>query len=144
MMRDINDDIQENQQRCGLLPHKVSVFSAFDFTTGRLESLTVGAGFRSRSRNIIGRYANGSEVEDRAHTGVDAMLRYSDMSSPGRFRGTLSYQFNVSNVLDQDGIIPQRFSSTPDFQVPGGRGVAYSRVDFVEPRTIRFTTTLAY
>jgi hypothetical protein len=56
----------------------------------------------------------------------------------------MNYQLNISNVLDRDGIIPQRFSSTPDFQVPGGRGTAYSRVDFVEPRSIRFTTTFSY
>ena len=144
MIRDINDDIQQNEQRWGLRPHKVSFFTAYDFTTGRLKGLTAGAGYRWRSPNIIGRYADGSEIEGRALTGVDAMLRYSHRISQGRFRGTLSYQLNVTNVLDQDGIIPQRFSSTPDFTVPGDRGVGYSRVDFVEPRAIRFTTTFAY
>jgi hypothetical protein len=144
MIRDINDDIQQNEQRWGLRPHKVSFFTAYDFTTGRLKGLTAGAGYRWRSPNIIGRYADGSEIEGRALTGVDAMLRYSHRISQGRFRGTLSYQLNVTNVLDQDGIIPQRFSSTPDFQVPGGRGTAYSRIDFVEPRSIRLTTSFAY
>jgi hypothetical protein len=77
MIRDINDDIQQNEQRWGLRPHKVSVFSAYDFTTGRLKGLTAGAGYRWRSPNVIGRYANGSEIEGRALTGVDAMLRYA-------------------------------------------------------------------
>jgi hypothetical protein len=140
MIRDINDDIQQNEQRWGLRPHKVSVFSAY----GRLKGLTVGAGYRWRSPNVIGRYANGSEIEGRALTGVDLLLRCAHKISQGRFRGTLSYQLNISNVLDQHGIIPQRFSSTPDFQVPGGRGVAYSRVDFIDPRSIRFTTTYSY
>ncbi len=144
MIRDINDDIQQNEQRWGLRPHKLSVFTAYDFTTGRLKGLTAGAGYRWRSPNVIGRYANGSEIEGRALTGVDAMLRYAHRISQGRFRGTLTYQLNISNVFDQDGIIPQRFSSTPDFQVPGGRGTAYSRVDFVEPRSIRLTTSFAY
>jgi iron complex outermembrane receptor protein len=143
MIRDINDDIQQNEQRWGLRPHKVSVFSAYDFTTGRLKGLTAGAGYRWRSPNVIGRYANGSEIEGRALTGVDAMLRYAHKISQGRFRGTLTYQLNVSNVFDQRGIIPQRFSSTPDFIVPG-RGIAYSRVDFVDPRTIRLTTSFSY
>lgn len=106
--------------------------------------LTAGAGYRWRSSNIIGRYADGSEIKGRALTGVDLMLRYAHKVSEWRFRGTLSYQINVTNVLDQHGIIPQRFSSTPDFQIPGGRGVAYSRVDFVDPRSIRFTTTFSY
>jgi iron complex outermembrane receptor protein len=144
IIRDINDDIQQNEQRWGLRPHKVSVFSAYDFTTGRLKGLSAGAGYRWRNANIIGRYADGSEIQGRALTGVDAMLRYAHKVSAGRFRGTMNYQLNISNVLDRDGIIPQRFSSTPDVQVPGGRGVAYSRVDFVEPRSIRFTTTFSY
>ncbi len=144
MIRDINDDIQQNEQRWGLRPHKVSFFSAYDFTTGRLKGLTAGAGYRWRSPNVIGRYANGSEIQGRALSGVDVMLRYSHKVSEWRLRGTLSYQLNVTNVLDQHGIIPQRFSSTPDFQIPGGRGIGYSRVDFIDPRTIRFTTTFSY
>ncbi len=143
MIRDINDDIQQNEQRWGLRPHKVSFFTAYDFTTGRLKGLTTGAGYRWRSANIIGRYANGSEIEGRALTGVDLMTRYSHKISQGRFRGTMSYQLNVTNALDQHGIVPQRFSSTPDFIIPG-RGIAYSRVDFVDPRSIRFTTTFSY
>jgi len=71
-------------------------------------------------------------------------VRYATKISQGRFRGTLTYQLNVANVFDHDGIIPQRFSSTPDYQVPGGRGIAYSRVDFVDPRSIRLTTTFSY
>jgi hypothetical protein len=144
MIRDINDDIQQNEQRWGLRPHKVSFFTAYDFTTGRLKGLSTGAGYRWRSANVIGRYPDGSEIQGRALTGTDLMLRYAHKVSQGRFRGTLGYQLNISNVLNQDGVIPQRFSSTPDFQVPGGRGVGYSRVDFVEPRSIRFTTTFSY
>ncbi|MEO6244067.1 MAG: hypothetical protein ABIQ12_01420 [Opitutaceae bacterium] len=144
MIRDINDDIAQNEQRWGLRPHKVSFFSAYDFTEGRLKGLTAGAGYRWRSPNIIGRYANGSEIQGRALTGVDLLLRYSHKVSQGRFRGTLSYQLNVTNVLDRDGIIPQRFSSTPDFIIPGGRSVGYSRIDLMDPRSIRLTTTFSY
>ena len=70
--------------------------------------------------------------------------RRPDDQDKRRLFGTLSYQLNITSVLDQDGIIPQRFSSTPDFQVPGGRGVGYSRVDFIDPRSIRLTTTFSY
>lgn len=75
---------------------------------------------------------------------MDALIRYSHKISQGRFRYTLNYQLNVSIVFDQRGIIPQRFSSTPDFQAPGGRGVGFSRVDFIAPRLIRLTTSFAY
>ncbi|MDP3069846.1 MAG: hypothetical protein Q8N18_06130 [Opitutaceae bacterium] len=144
MIRDINNDIEQNEQRWGLRPHKVSFFTAYDFTTGRLKGLTAGGGYRWRNPNVIGRYANGSEIQGRALTGVDALVRYSHKVAAGRFRGTLSYQLNVTNLFDQRGIIPQRFSSTPDFIIPGGRSVGYSRVDFVDPRAIRFTTTFTY
>ena len=63
---------------------------------------------------------------------------------PGRVR----FQVNVNNLLDQSDIIPSRlaFSATsPDgFNLPGGRGPAYTRYDLVQPREIRFTTTYSY
>ncbi len=144
IIRDINNDIDVNERRWGLRPHKVSFFTAYDFNTGRLKGLSAGVGYRWRSPNIIGRYADGSEIQGRALEGADAMLRYSHRVSGWRLRGSMSYQINITNLLDQDGIIPQRFSSTPEFQVPGGRGVGYSRVDFIEPRSLRFTTTFSF
>ena len=55
---------------------------------------------------------------------------------------------NVNNLLDRTDIIPSRlaFSATsPDgFNLPGGRGPAYTRYDLVQPRDIRFTTTYSY
>ena len=83
-------------------------------------------------------------MRGRALVATDLMLRYRHAVSAGRFRGTLSYQLNVSNVFDQNGLIPQRFSVSPEYQVPGGRGVGYSRFDLVEPRYLRFTTTFSY
>jgi len=72
------------------------------------------------------------------------MLRYRHKVAAWRFKGSLTYQLNVSNLFDRDGIVPQRFSSTSDFEVPGGRGVAYSRFDFIDPRSIRFTTSFSF
>ncbi len=72
------------------------------------------------------------------------MLRYRHKLDAWRFRGSLTFQLNVSNLFDRDGIMPQRFSSTPDFVVPGGRGVGYGRFDLIDPRSIRFTTTFSY
>ncbi|MBL9200846.1 MAG: hypothetical protein JNL39_10085, partial [Opitutaceae bacterium] len=64
---------------------------------------------------------------------------------PGRVR----FQLNVNNLLDRTDIIPSRlaFSATaaPDgFNLPGGRGPAYTRYDLVQPREIRFTTTYSF
>jgi hypothetical protein len=47
-------------------------------------------------------------------------------------------------VLDREDIFPPRFSLMPDFQMPGDRGIAYSRVDFVKPRFVRLMSSFAY
>jgi hypothetical protein len=144
MTRDINEDIDLNERRWGLRPHKVSFFTAYDFTEGRLKGFSTGVGYRWRSANIIGENADGSEIRGRELSAVDLMLRYSHRVAAGAFRGTMSYQLNVSNLFDNDGFMPQRFSSTPDFMVPGGRGVGYSRIDFIDPRAVRLTTTFSF
>lgn len=144
MVRELNNDRLENEQRWGLRPHKVSLFSAYDFTEGRLRGMSAGLGYRWRSANIIGRDASGSEIQGRTLSAFDLMLRYRHKVNAWRFKGSLTYQLNVSNLLDRDGIMPQRFAAIPAFNLPGGRGIAYSRFDLIEPRSIRFTTTFGF
>jgi outer membrane receptor for monomeric catechols len=144
LVRFLNEDREEEEQRWGLRPHKVSFFTSYDFSEGRLKGFTVGGGYRWRSANIIGQDANGRELQGRILSAADLMLRYRHKVGLGRFKANLTYQVNISNLFDRDGIMPQRFSSTPDFEVPGGRGVGYSRFDFIDPRTIRLTTTLSF
>jgi hypothetical protein len=144
MVRALNDDRLENEQRWGLRPHKISLFTAYDVTEGRLRGASAGLGYRWRSANIIGRDSSGGEIEGRALSAVDLMLRYRHKVAAGRLKATLTYQLNVSNLLDQDGIMPQRFSALPPYTVPGGRGLAYSRFDLMEPRSVRLTTTLSF
>ena len=144
LVRFLNDDRLENEQRWGLRPHKVSAFTSYDLTQGRLKGFTIGGGYRWREANIIGRNSSGGEMKGRILSAADLMLRYRHKIDAGRIRGSMTYQLNVSNLFDRDGIMPQRFSSTPDFAVPGGRGVAYSRFDFIDPRSIRFTATFSF
>jgi len=144
LTRFLNQDREDEEQRWGLRPHKISLFTSYDFSAGRLKGFTVGGGYRWRSANIIGQNAAGAELEGRTLAAADLMLRYRHKVDLGRFNGTMTYQVNVSNLFDRDGIMPQRFSSTPEYTLPGGRGVAYSRFDFIDPRSIRFTTTFAY
>jgi outer membrane receptor protein involved in Fe transport len=144
MIADINDDKLQNEQRWGLRPHRTSMFTAYDFTEGRLKGFSTGFGYRWQMANVIGRTASGSEIKGRAISAADLMLRYRHPVSRGKLRGTLSYQINVSNLFNQDGRLPQRFSAIPPYELPGGRGIAYSRFDLMEPRSIRLTTTLTY
>jgi hypothetical protein len=75
---------------------------------------------------------------------VVEMSAFTFKKLPGRIR----FQMNISNLFDRTDIIPARLAisaSAPDgFEIPGGRGVAYSRYDLVAPREIRFTTTYSF
>ncbi|WP_414662063.1 TonB-dependent receptor plug domain-containing protein [Horticoccus sp. 23ND18S-11] len=142
----LNDEKELQEKRWGVRPHKISLFTAYDFKTGRLKGITIGGGWRWRSANVIGSDAQGREITGREIAAADFMLGYSWKFErlPGRFR----VQMNVSNLLDQTDIIPVRLSTSdtaPDgFVLPGGRGVAYSRYDLVPPREVRFTTTYSF
>lgn len=144
LTRFLNQDRETREQRWGLRPHKVSMFTSYDFTQGRLNGFTLGAGYRWQGANIIGKDSNDEEIRGRILSNVDLMMRYRHKVDAWRFKGTMTYQLNVSNLMDRDGIIPQRFSSTSDFMLPGDRGVAYSRFDFIDPRSIRFTATFSF
>jgi iron complex outermembrane receptor protein len=142
----LNDEKEAQQKRWGVRPHKISLFSAYDFKQGRWTGLTVGGGWRWRSANVIGSNSKGEEIAGRVITATDLMLGYTRKfpGLPGRVR----FQVNVSNLLDRTDIIPSRLAtsaSAPDGVVlPGGRGLAYSRYDLVAPREFRFTTTYSF
>lgn len=146
MVSDLNDDKEQQEKRWGVRPHKISLFTAYDFKEGWLKSFTVGGGWRWRSANVIGTNANGSEITGKAITGTDLMLGYSRKFA--RLPGRVRFQVNISNVFDNTDIIPTRLSTSAaapnGYLVPGGRGVAYSRYDLVAPREIRFTTTYSF
>ncbi|MFM1747736.1 MAG: hypothetical protein RLZZ188_1402 [Verrucomicrobiota bacterium] len=142
----MNDDKEQEERRWGVRPHKVSLFTAYDFREGRLRGLTVGGGWRWRSANVIGEDPQGREITGRVIAATDLMLAYT-LRLP-RVPGRLRFQANVANVLNNTRIIPVRLATgaaAPDgFLVPGGRGVAYARYDLVAPRELRLTTTWSY
>ncbi len=142
----LNDAKEQNERRWGVRPHKVSLFTAYDFKEGRVKGFSIGGGWRWRSANIIGENSRGEEITGKALVATDMMIGYTRKFDhvPGRFR----FQINVANVFDKTDIIPVRVASSaaaPDgYMLPGGRGLAYSRYDLVTPREIRFTTTWSY
>lgn len=142
----LNEARDQNEKRWGVRPHKISLFTAYEFREGRLRGFTVGGGWRWRSANTIGANSAGQEITGRELAETDLMLAYTRKIGrvPGRFR----FQLNVTNLLNKDDIIPVRIATSdaaPDgFIVPGGRGLGYSRYDLVTPRELRFTTTWSY
>lgn len=119
---------------------------AYDFKRGPLRGFTVGGGWRWRSANVIGSDSTGNEIMGKVITAADLMMSYTRKFTglPGRVR----FQINVSNLFDRTDIIPTRLSTSntaPNgYEIPGGRGIAYSRYDLVPPREIRFTTTYSF
>jgi outer membrane receptor for ferric coprogen and ferric-rhodotorulic acid len=142
LVEEVNAEKQDQEKRWGLRPHKVSLFTAYDFKEGRLRGFTLGGGWRWRSQNVIGTDATGREITGRALTGADLMLRYATKFA--RLPGRVSFQVNLTNVLDNDDPIPVRLLTADGYQLPGGRGTAYGRLDLVEPREVRFTTTYSF
>jgi hypothetical protein len=140
---DINDSKLDLEKRWGLRPHKLSVFNAYDFKEGRLRGFSLGAGWRWRSANIIGTDPAGREIEGRALSYIDLMVRYS--TKLPRLPGSLSFQINVNNALDNSDPVPTRLLTNDlSYRLPGGRGTAYGRLDLVDPREVRFTTTYSF
>jgi outer membrane receptor for ferric coprogen and ferric-rhodotorulic acid len=144
---DTYNDVREQQdKRWGVRPHKISLFTAYDFKETRMKGFTVGGGWRWRSPNVIGADSKGNEITGKAITATDMMMAYTRKFD--RLPGRVRFQVNVTNVLNKTEIIPVRLSTSanaPDgFLMPGGRGVAYSRYDLVAPREFRFTTTWSF
>jgi hypothetical protein len=144
MIVGINEQKRMEEQRWGLRPHRVNVFTAYDFSReGNLKGVTLGGGFRWRSANIIGADQNGQELKGRATRESDLLLRYSRPMGFSK-RARVVFQLNVMNVWNEQGIIPKYLSATPPYIIPGGRGVAYNRFDLIAPRTLRFTTSFEF
>ena len=141
-----NDEREQQIKRWGVRPHKISFFTAYDFRTGKLEGFTVGAGWRWRSANIIGSNSKGEEITGKELSAAHMMIGYN--LKLRRLPGRLRFQLNIANLFDQSDIVPSRigFSATaPDgYVLPGGRGIAYTRYDLVQPREFRFTTTYSF
>jgi iron complex outermembrane recepter protein len=142
----MNQRIENQEKRWGLRPHKVSLFTSYDFKEGRLRGFSLGGGWRWRSANVIGSNAAREEITGKALESADMMIRYSRRIQS--LRGRVTCQINITNLLNDTDIIPVRLSTgataLDGYVLPNGRGVAYSRYDLVQPREIRFTTTYSF
>jgi outer membrane receptor protein involved in Fe transport len=72
----VSNTKEENEKRWGVRPHKASVFTAYDFKSGRLKGLTIGGGGYWRSANVIGANAAGREITGKEISSAEAMLAY--------------------------------------------------------------------
>ena len=65
LVDDINASKQDQEKRWGLRPHKLSLFTAYDFKAGWAKGVTAGGGWRWRSANIIGTDVTRKELTGR-------------------------------------------------------------------------------
>lgn len=143
LVDEINATKEDQQKRWGLRPHRLSTFTSYDFKTGFARGFSVGGGWRWRSANIIGTDSARKEITGRALSYWDLMIRHT-RKFPA-LPGTFSIQLNVNNVFDNSDPVPQRLlTNDPGYRLPGGRGVAYGRLDLVDPREFRFSTTYSF
>ena len=131
----LQQNIDERTKRWGLNPLKFNLFTAYDFTEGKLKGFTVGGGYRWLDGAIIGEGPDGKEFTNSAQGFVDLLLRYRQNLSNGN---RIDYQINVYNLLDNDDINPVRYSILNDNTSP------LSRYDLPTPRELRATVTFSF
>jgi len=146
MVDDMNDRIQQDEKRWGLRPYRFNVFTAYDFKEGLLKNWSIGGGYRWQDANVIGEDPDGNEVLGKDRVETDMFIRYRLNRFAFSERGRWTFQMNVYNVFDNRDLIPGNLAGDGySFQtIPGGRGGAYERYDYVPPREFRFSVSYDY
>jgi iron complex outermembrane recepter protein len=140
--RELNDVRLQEEQGYGNRRHKANIWTRYSFTTGNLRGAAVGGGYRYQSKNIAGFDTDKKQIlygNDRSL--FDLFLQYRTKGLFGRWkdRTTVTYQLNVTNVLDDHTItITKRLVDTVT-------GVPYIRRAFrEEPRTSTLTLRMDF
>lgn len=146
MVDDMNDRIEQDEKSWGLRPWRFNVFTGYDFKEGLLKDWSVGGGYRWQSANVIGEDPDRNEVTGKALAQTDMFIRYRTKQFSPLKGGQWTFQMNVYNLFDNRDLIPGNLAGDGySFQtIPGDRGVAYQRFDYVPPREFRFSVTLEY
>jgi iron complex outermembrane receptor protein len=129
----------------GERPYKVNVSGRYAFHEGRLKGAFVGGGARWASepklgRELLGRTTEGLRILGRTLYGpedfkMDAFVGYRRKISFLNRAPELTLQLNVTNLTDEDEVMPLRYNPTQS---------GYARVLLYEPRKFRFTVGLGW
>ena len=129
-------NIEGREKRWGLTPWKFNVFTAYDFDQGVLKGFTVGGGWRWQDRAIIGETADGDRDPEHPDGIHRLMMRYRYKMSEKL--GSLDFQINVYNLLDNTDIQPVRYSILDD---PTSQ---LSRFTYTDPLSIRASVAYSF
>ena len=144
-------------------PHKVNVFTSYNFSQGFLKGLQIGGGYRHQSKNTIGRYTTfpdsgqfltpaelqtaiertGQVVYGNSYWVADAMIGYRFHRVPMAKR--LSVQLNVSNVFNYDEpLINGLYGDIRPAFGYSDRRLAVNRWGLLPPRAWRLSANLEF
>lgn len=129
----------------GERPYKANVSGRYAFTEGRLKGAFIGGGARWASkpklgRALLGRTAEGLRILGDTFYGpedfkMDAFIGYRRKVSLGKLASELTLQLNVTNLTDEDELMPLRYNANQS---------GYARALLYEPRKFRLTAGLAF
>ncbi|MDO8632409.1 MAG: hypothetical protein Q7R41_18150, partial [Phycisphaerales bacterium] len=129
----------------GERPYKANVSGRYTLTEGRLKGTYLGAGVRWQGESKLGRVVLGRDAVGNRIFGdtvygpenfkMDAFVGYRRKISIRSFRPEFTVQLNVTNLTDEDEVMPLRYN--PLFS-------GYARVLLFEPRKFRLTVGLAF
>jgi hypothetical protein len=129
--------LNDGGSKLGNRKHKGSVFTRYNFSSGRLRGFYVGGGYRYQSKMYTGleSEANRREVWAAPVGEADLLAGYTVRGLPkGRH---LSFQFNIYNVFDETDPIVTRYSFATGEASPLG-------VKPRDPLRWRFTTNFEF
>ena len=119
----------------GERPYKANASGRYSFTEGKLKGAFAGGGVRWQGtsklgRAFLGRAPNGNRIFGETYHGpedfkLDVFAGYRRRVSVGRFNTDLTVQLNVTNLTDEDEVMPLRYNNFKS---------GYTRVLLFEPR----------
>ncbi|MFM9079900.1 MAG: TonB-dependent receptor plug domain-containing protein, partial [Opitutaceae bacterium] len=129
----------------GERPYKGNLSGRYSFTEGKLRGAFVGSGIRWQGASKLGRALgprapNGNRTFGETYYGpedfkMDAFAGYRHRLAIGRFKSDLTVQLNVTNLTDEDEVMPLRYNNFKS---------GYTRVLLFEPRKFRLTMGLGF
>lgn len=129
----------------GERPFKGNVSGRYSLTEGKLRGAFIGSGIRWQGasklgRAYLGRAPNGSRMFGETYYGpqdfkMDALVGYRRKVTVGRRSTDLTVQVNVTNLTDEDEVMPLRYNNFKS---------GYTRVLLFEPRKFRLTVGLGF
>jgi len=127
----------EEEQAYGNRPHKANLWTRYTFSSGPLQGLAIGGGWRYQSANVAGVVlATGRTLWGNARSLGDLFFQYKTKGLAGLWMNAtrVTYQLNVTNFLDD------RTINASKLDVDTVTGAVFYRRAFREnPRVLAFT-----